>query len=65
MVGQFELNGLQAGMGPPPPGTLLWMLDAILEVLATESPATTARTTRVKAKMRIISFIGRSPLKIP
>jgi hypothetical protein len=36
-----------------------------LDVLATELPATAARTTRVKAKIRIISFISKSPLEIP
>jgi hypothetical protein len=52
-------------MGPPPPGTLLWMLEAMVEVLATEFPATAARTTRVNAKIRIINFISKSPLRIP
>jgi hypothetical protein len=56
---------LHAGIGPPPPGTLLWILEAAAEVMETELPATAATTIRVKAKIRIISFITRSPLKIP
>jgi hypothetical protein len=55
---------LQAGIGPPPPGTLLWMVEEVAEVLAAEFPATAAATIRVRAKIRIISFISRAPRKI-
>jgi hypothetical protein len=51
-------------MGPPPPGTLLGILDASIEDVGFEFPATAAATTRVRAAIRIISFINRSPLKI-
>ena len=59
------MNGLQEGMGPPPPGTLLWMLEAISGVMEAGLLATAAAMTRVSARMRINSFIIRSPSNIP
>lgn len=52
-----EVNGLHDGIGPPPPGTLLYRLEATTEVLEAEPPAARAATTRVRAEMRTISFI--------
>jgi hypothetical protein len=52
-------------MGPPPPGTLLWMLEAISGVMEAGLLATAAAMTRVSARMRINSFIIRSPSNIP
>ena len=65
IVGQLVVKGLHVGMGPPPPGTLLRRLDAEAEVLATDSPAMAAVTTRVKTKIRIINFINGSPGDMP
>ena len=58
-MGQLGLlKGLQAGMGPPPPGTLLGVMEATAEVRATELLARAAAAIRVRAQMRIISFIS-------
>jgi hypothetical protein len=62
--GQFGVvKGLQEGIGPPPPGTLLGMLLAIMVLLGLELPAMAAATTRVRAVTRINNFISRSPFE--
>ena len=58
------MNGLQVGIGPPPPGTLLGVMEAIVEVLDEEFPAKAAAMMRVSANIRIISFIDTSPSKV-
>jgi hypothetical protein len=64
MGGQFCVNGLQVGIGPPPPGTLLGVMEATVEFLGEEFPAKAAARMRVRASMRIISFIDTSPPKV-
>ena len=64
MGGQEEWNGSQVGIGPPPPGTLLGVTEAIVAVAGDEFPAKAAAMMRVRANIRIISFIDRSPLKV-
>jgi hypothetical protein len=64
MVEQASLKGLQTGIGPPLPGTLLWISVATVAVAVSELPAAAAATTRARAARRMISFMSRFSFEI-
>jgi hypothetical protein len=64
MVGQLVVKGLQVGIGPPPPGTLLGVTDDEAAVFDKRFPKNTELITRVSIEIRIVFAISKSPSEV-